>query len=240
MKNKLCLCDCRLQTCCEDTLSSYGIECIRVSPLDTLPSPVASHPDMIILPLGDKLIVSEYYIDRNPQLFSELVVRTGVQIVPAAAIPKAPYPSDIAFNALPMGKYLFGLASRLSSDVISNAEQLGMELISVKQGYSRCSVCKVSDEAAITSDVSLAAALSEKKLDVLVVSEGHILLPGYDYGFIGGASGVTQDNVFFCGNLCLHPDESKIDRFCRKHGKNPVSLSNEPLLDVGTLFFFDC
>ena len=62
-------------------------------------------------------------------------------------------------------------------------------------------------------------------------------LDGYDTGFIGGASGADDDAVYFCGDVSHHPDADAIKAFCQKHGKECVSLSDEELTDVGTLFF---
>jgi hypothetical protein len=95
----------------------------------------------------------------------------------------------------------------------------------------------VGDNAIITADPSIAKAVKEKGIDVLSVSPLGVRLDGYDYGFIGGASGTDEENVYFCGNIDLHPDSERIKAFCRKHGKNAVSLSDEPLYDYGTLIF---
>jgi hypothetical protein len=72
---------------------------------------------------------------------------------------------------------------------------------------------------------------------VLLISEGGIELCGYSHGFIGGAGGVTLDTAYFCGDIFSHPDGEKIKNFCHKHKKECISLSKEPLFDVGTLFF---
>ena len=105
------------------------------------------------------------------------------------------------------------------------------------QGYTKCSVCVVSDNAIITADRAIATACAAVGIDVLTVSEGHISLPPYNFGFIGGASCACGDNVYFCGSLDTHPDGESIKEFCKNHGKLAVSLSDGELQDVGSLFF---
>ena len=70
------------------------------------------------------------------------------------------------------------------------------------------------------------------------ISPGSVLLDGYDYGFIGGASGFDGRSLYFCGDVDLHPDGCAIRSFCDDHGIGCVSLSPLPLHDVGGIFFF--
>jgi hypothetical protein len=98
-------------------------------------------------------------------------------------------------------------------------------------------VCKVGERAAITSDTSLYKAMIADGYDALLISAGHIGITEYDTGFIGGCSGFDGERVYFSGNISLHPDAQAIKDFCAKHGMCAVSLSDEPLFDVGSLFF---
>jgi hypothetical protein len=87
----------------------------------------------------------------------------------------------------------------------------------------------------ITSDDGIARTLAGFGLEVLKISPGNIILPGLDYGFIGGASGmVSGDIIVFYGNLASHPDFRKIQDFVKSHGKGCMSLSHESLTDLGT------
>ena len=46
----------------------------------------------------------------------------------------------------------------------------------------------------------------------------------------------ASEEIFFCGDLCRHPDFEKIQAFCKKHDREAISLGKFPLLDVGTIF----
>ena len=72
---------------------------------------------------------------------------------------------------------------------------------------------------------------------MLLISSGDIKLEGYDYGFIGGASGKISDNtVVFFGNAEMHPYYSSIKELC---SRNKIAIKilckNMPLTDVGSI-----
>ena len=112
-------------------------------------------------------------------------------------------------------------------------------MIDVRQGYTKCSVCPIDENSIITADCGIAKKARQHGFDVLEVSNIGVNLDPLSCGFIGGASGVFHDAVYFCGNLDAHPDAESIKAFCKSHNKQTVSLSDEPLYDVGTMFFFE-
>ena len=226
---KKVLVDGRISQKCESTLISLGYAIIKLPPFPRLPAPVASHPDMLVFIDKNKLIChADYYPIAKAELES-----IGLEIVRTEEPIENVYPRDILFNAAKVGNCIFCKTDYISKEI----KKLEYKLIDIKQGYAKCSCCTVSDKAIITSDPSLERAAVSVGVDVLKISPAHIELPGYDTGFIGGASGVTDDFVVFCGNIDTHPDASKIKIFCKKHGKDTISLSDEPLFDLGTLFF---
>ncbi len=217
-----------------DSLGKYSDNIIVLPPFSALPSPVSSHADMLIFPAVKSGVIYTHaeYLAAEKEVFVELTDATGMRI---AAIPEKigrDYPRDVLLNALALGDNIVGKIDALSSAVLSEGKQ-----INTKQGYAKCSSCKVTENAVITEDSSIAKALLEVGADVLVIEKGYVSLRGFDCGFIGGASGCDSENVYFCGNIEARPDCDKIFDFCRKHGKNAVSLSRIPLTDVGTVFF---
>lgn len=217
-----------------DSLGKYSDNIIVLPPFSALSSPVSSHADMLIFPAVKSGVIYTHaeYLAAEKEVFVELTGATGMRI---AAIPEKigrDYPRDVLLNALALGDNIVGKIDALSSAVLSEGKQ-----INTKQGYAKCSSCKVTENAVITEDSSIAKALIGAGADVLVIEKGYVLLRGFDCGFIGGASGCDSENVYFCGNIEAHPDCDKIYDFCRKHGKNAVLLSQIPLTDVGTVFF---
>ncbi len=236
---KTALCDIRISEKCVKALRGLGYTVICLPPWDRLSSPVASHPDMLLFPIEDRVIVSSDYYSFAKNQIDELIKRTNKRLVLANDAASKDYPFDILFNALILGNRIYGKLSHLSRSVLRTAEELGYALSDTKQGYVKCSSLQVGERAVITADHGLADLFRKNGEDVLEISVGSILLPPYDYGFIGGASGVTEGEVLFCGDLRTHPDCERITLFCEKHGKRVLSLSDEPLLDVGSIFLFD-
>ena len=234
---KYVISDFRLPKKAQETLESLSFSVIKLPPFERLSPPVASHPDMLIF-FGDEIICHRDYYASNTNLIDKISHLSSFPLSLSDEEIDSDYPSDVLFNALPIGKYLFSKESSVSRLIKGYVERKGLTALNVRQGYSRCSVCKISESAAISADASLLSAIAAKGIDTLCISEGGVRLEPYDHGFIGGASGFFGDDVFFCGNIELHPDAERIKEFCKKHKKNVVSLSDEELIDVGTLFFF--
>ena len=126
----------------------------------------------------------------------------------------------------------------VSKGIISYANARGMDIIPTKQGYPACTVLAFGNSA-ITADCGMAKLLSENGVCVTLIENGEILLPPYEYGFIGGASGVYGSEVFFLGDIGTHRDAKKICDAIISEGFSPVSLSDEPLADLGRILFID-
>lgn len=234
----LAVTDCRITEDQKQTLCRYGHEVVTLPPSDTLPEGVASHPDMLIFILGKKIITSKNYYKSNRRAIDEILTYGQFELVLSSEELGEKYPNDVIFNAAKVGRYLIANTKYTAKEILLLADDNALTVIDIKQGYSKCSICVVSDSAVITSDSGIYKTLLEKTcLDVLKISEGFVDLPPYNYGFIGGATGEDFENVYFCGNLNTHPDGEKIKMFCEKHSKNAVSLSSGTLTDIGTIFF---
>ena len=198
---------------------------IGLPPSDRLDFPVASHPDMLVLPIGGRSIVvyREYY-----EKYRDIFDGKGFDVHLTDAAPGRKYPGDILLNFLIFGGSIIGRADMLPPEL----KALGLRPVAAKQGYARCSVC-LADGCAITADKTLADILTSMGADVLLLSPGGIKLDGYDYGFIGGASIVYRNEIIFFGNPSTHPDGEKIAVFADRHGLKVHSLSDGELTDFG-------
>lgn len=190
-------------------IKTLGHEVYAITGRGVLP-PVRCHADMFICRLTEDAIIS---------------AREG-ELTPG-------YPQEAACNALVMGRKLFCRIGSASPRLLGAAKASGIDTVPVKQGYAACSVCKVSDRAAITADSGMAAALECEGIDVLRIRPGHILLPGYDTGFIGGASALLDGTLIFFGNIFDHPDWPEMKQFITAHGVEYKYFDKIPLTDLG-------
>ena len=227
-----------LPKACIAQLRAYGFETIPLPADPRLPRPVASHPDMLLF-LSDQTLITDqtYFRDFARTQIEYICRKANLSLQLTDEPPAHQYPSDIRFNAARVGTHLFTHPTHTSPAVLSLARQHHWNIISTKQGYARCSVCPISDHALITSDPSIASSAKQNGLDVCEIHQGHISLPGYSYGFIGGCCGITNHLLFFSGSIDLHPDRDQMISFMRDHAITPISLSDEPLFDAGSLFF---
>lgn len=207
-------------------LSEY-VNVIKLPAFDSLPNPVSSHADMLVYQyqLNDSLLVHERYYNMNRDLF------TDVNVIVTDEFISDVYPHDILLNALNLNGVVYGKVDYISRYIKEEAA----EIVDIKQGYARCSVCRVSDTAIITADKNITLNLNVKNADVLLINEGFIRLNGYNYGFIGGASVKMGDKMLFFGDINKHPDCEKIVGFCEKYGVDVLSLSDEVLYDYGSM-----
>jgi len=220
-----------------EALIREGFTIFRLPPCPELSPPVCSHPDMLVLPLGDFLFTYESYYNKYPEVTESAAAFAGLKVATVKKPPESIYPGDIALNALVLSEYIFGLAGHIAEELLLYTQERGLVFTPVKQGYARCSCALLSSPAVITADPSLYRAAQEKGIEALLISKGGIKLPGYDCGFIGGASGLFGNCLYFAGDIKKHPDYSKMHRFALEHKTVPVSLSDKELIDIGGMIF---
>lgn len=207
-----------------EALKQDNFEVRLLAPFSALESPTDTHADMLLLDVNGKIFKHEdYLIDGEFESISEPM--------------GAKYPNDVPLNIAVVGSHAFCNVKHASKTVLKYLEDNGYTVHRVAQGYAHCSTCIVSDKAIITADEGIYTAACEIGINALLIAAGSISLPPYGYGFIGGASGVTDDAVYFCGSLEYHPDGERIRAFIEKYGKRVVELYDAPLTDVGGILF---
>ncbi len=149
------------------------------------------------------------------------------------------YPKNTRYCAVILEKYLICNLKHTAAEILRYADNLHLEKIHVNQGYTKCSCAVVDGRSIITSDEGIFKKLRGYDIDVLKITEGHVLLPGYDYGFIGGASGRVCDEMVFCGDLRAHPDFERICEFIEERGVKVKWFEGVPLTDIGSIIAED-
>ena len=199
-------------------LSSRGFAVSEFRTDGIVSGPLSCHPDMFMCKMGvsDDAEIISYFTQDEIRMSSE-------------------YPNDIPFNAACTGKYFIHNLKYTAPVLLKRAEELGFEQINVKQGYAKCSTLIVDEDSVITYDRGLGKACAAAGMDVLMITPGHVLLPGYDTGFIGGASGRIKDTVIFNGDLSAHPDFDPIKRFIEERGLSVKWFPEWPLTDIGSI-----
>jgi len=229
MKNVIV--DFRIQNEEKEYLISKGYNLLICPPSNLLYEAVQGHPDML-MHISDKNIVVHKSMNNE---FMQKLISQNYKVYKSNSTLKMKYPYNICLNSLSIGNLFVHSINFTDTKLLYLSKN--KKLINVNQGYTKCSTCIVNDHAIITSDVSIAKALSIEKIDVLLIPPGDILLPGLNYGFIGGASGLIEENVLaFYGHLDHYLYGTEVLKFLNKHMVEPVFLRAGKLIDRGSIF----
>lgn len=212
-----------------EALERRGVTVVATQRDSRLPGPVQFHPDLQTCPLPDK----QMFVLKNSPLQPALKA-LGFSLRETQCEPSGTYPGDALCGCFPWGPWLVGNPKAIDRAIAQEAQKQGLQPLPVRQGYSACSVALVDGESAITADQGMFQALRTKGFAVLLIRPGHIALPGYDTGFIGGCCGkLAPDKLAFAGALSSHPDGERMREFLHSRCVAPVELRESPLVDVG-------
>jgi len=228
--NKTLIVDSRINKEEKNYLISSGYNLLFFPASSLLYEAVCGHPDMLMHICGNNIVVHK---DIDIEFIQKLSSQ-NYNVHKSKLSLKIDYPYDISLNALSIGNLFVHSINFTDTCLLSFLKH--KKIINVKQGYTKCSTCIVNDHAIITSDSSIAKALSPLKVDVLLLPPGDILLPGLSYGFIGGATGLIEDNILaFYGHLDYYLYGKEVLGFLKKHRVEPVFLRNGKLIDRGSI-----
>lgn len=170
-------------------LEKYGVIAINCNRSMLIHNSTCSHADMLFNHLGGK----NFVVDKENDTFKNTLKDIGCNAVTIKEPIRGLYPDDCKLNCAVVGENLLCNTKTVDKSLLMYYKNNGYRIIDTKQGYTKCNVCIVNDRAIITSDMSIYENAS-KFLDVLLIESGHIKLYGYDYGFIGGATGLIDKN----------------------------------------------
>ncbi len=212
-------------------LISLDIKPIITVDSGNLDKRVSSHSDMLVFVSENKNL----YIDRSQKDNIDNFLTIGYNCRLLKNEVKSPYPDDCRLNTVLLGDKMF-YNDKATDLQITESCNKSLELINVNQGYIKCSVCPVTDNAFITDDISICNAAKNNGFDVLLITKGSVELNGFDYGFIGGCTGLIDKNkLLFNGDIGLHEDCDRIIDFLLKHNVEPVIIKDKPLYDIGSI-----
>jgi len=237
---KLAIVDCRMPDAAKNKLSMLGCYVIELMPDARLSEPIASHPDMILFHHKRTVITSSEYCERYPYVFEDISrLVPGLRLIFTEDAISSSYPSDARFNALALGRRLFCRKESISAAILDYAKSAELSVVPTKQGYPACTTLALSENAAISADRGMLHALRSEGVTAYEIENGDISLPPYEYGFIGGAAGLTDGKLLFIGDPEHHPSYKTIKQAADEEGLKIISLYDGELLDLGRIIFID-
>jgi hypothetical protein len=214
-------------------------------PINTSVDPrVSDHTDLSLFVSGAVYVAPNIYgsfVERLEEIQHTCTLHEGAskflldKLICGTKSLRKEYPHNIAYNAVKLKKHFFHKLEYTESKIL---ESIICDRIEINQGYTRCSTMVLTEGAVITEDAGLAQTYRNYGYDVLVIEKGHVVLPGFNYGFFGGTGGVIEDALVLNGALEYHPDEVAIRAFVHGLGLRIVELHNGPLIDCGSILYF--
>ncbi len=237
VRGRLVIVDARVGSDIIAGLEKLGLHIIKTTSCNKVHESIAYHPDIQVHILDRETIlvapdVADYYLEKLRDFKLNVIVgETSLGLS---------YPEDIPYNVARLGTCALHKFKYTDKILLRELETRGLDLIDINQGYAKCSLGLIGKNLGITSDLPTYKKLTGLGYDILLIEPGHIDLPGQEYGFIGGAMGsLNEDTVVFSGSLKDHPDFNKIQEFLNKYNKNTIFLSNNKILDIGTIMFLE-
>ncbi|QSX08301.1 hypothetical protein J0B03_10995 [Alkalibacter rhizosphaerae] len=211
---------------------------VTIPAYDVLYPAIQTHPDIQLCPLDRQTIVVQPDFDGETMKKLE---NLGVRVILGEKMLKAKYPADIPYNLAITENHYFHLKGAADPVCEAELQKRGKQLVPVRQGYTKCSTLILSEKGLVTADRSIWKEAVKAGYDVLLIEPGQIELAGMEYGFIGGATGVLEEEkkIFFCGHWSTHKMGRQMKEFAEARGYDCISLWEGPLLDIGSIFFLD-
>lgn len=194
---------------------------------NNLQNEVSRHTDMLLCHTGGNTVFVA------PSQDVSALQKEGFSVFYSDTLQKD-YPDDVKLNCAVSDKFFVCNEKSIDKKLYSFLIKTNRSPILTLQGYTKCSLCFIRENAAITDDISVFNALTRHGIDSLLISKGDIFLSDRHYGFFGGCTGKTdRDTLGITGELKYHKDCEKITLFCKKHEVKILELKKGKLTDIG-------
>ncbi|MBQ8545529.1 MAG: hypothetical protein IJ437_01150 [Clostridia bacterium] len=213
------------------------IKVISLPPYDKLDAPVSSHADMLMCVIDNNIFFYKDYYQKNSVLFKGVSEKYNVILTEKEC--KSDYPYDIGLNVLVIGKKIFCNKKHTAKEILDYANTSGYEIIDVKQGYSACSTLVINDNCAITGDKGMQKALEKECIKTTLISPNKIALNGYNHGFIGGSVGVSQNKLYFFGEVENIDEFAQIFSILKREKCEYIPIFSGKVCDFGGIKFLE-
>lgn len=188
---------------------------------------IEAHPDLLIRRLDSKTVA----VDSENFEYYEKYLECK-KIIEVEGI-RSPYPNHVKLN-FAVYKNLFIHNLKFTDEkVLEFYKERDFTFIDVKQGYTKCNLA-VGKNCLITSDVDIYEKLKDLT-NILLIDHKQIELRNFNYGFIGGCTGLVDGKLFFTGVLDGHSSKDKIIKFLEANNENFEFLTESTIIDIGSI-----
>ena len=220
---------------------------IFINPTSVTYNSISSHPDIFFFQKDDALI----YAPNAPKRIIKELKKRKIKLIEGKKEVGKKYPETVPYNAVGIGNLLIHNLKHTDETILSSYENH----INVNQGYTRCNLLALNENAFITSDVGIFNAVNSQqttdnslypheslvetygRTSVLYIDPKQIKLEGQKNGFFPGCCGVWRNNLIVCGSTKNLKEKAELDKFLKDNNFNLIELYDGDLIDVGSIFF---
>lgn len=207
-------------------LSEYGFNVVEALKIPQITDSTSTHPDMQFLYLGSNFALT---VDQSYAYYKSAFPELNIKSIGAV---HSPYPNDSLLNVTIVGNYCF--ATEKQWDIINRFTDFSP--IIIKQGYSKCNICILNENAIITSDKGIASKSQKHGIKTYFLPSDEIALTGYKNGFWGGCCGLLDNNkLLFNGNITTLSCYNDLIDILKKEKIEPVYHRAGELRDIGSI-----
>ena len=218
-----------------------------LNPTEITYNSISSHPDIFFFQKDDALI----YAPNAPKRIIKELKKRKIKLIEGKKEVGKKYPETVPYNAVGIGNLLIHNLKHTDETILSSYENH----INVNQGYTRCNLLALNENAFITSDVGIFNAVNSQqttdnslypheslvetygRTSVLYIDPKQIKLEGQKNGFFPGCCGVWKNNLIVCGSTKNLKEKAELDKFLKDNNFNLIELYDGDLIDVGSVFF---
>ncbi|SHG97221.1 hypothetical protein SAMN02745245_00194 [Anaerosphaera aminiphila DSM 21120] len=220
--------DCKISDNIKNALINKDLKLFYTKQNKALLEPINSHPDMLVRQLSKReLICDKSNLSYYKSIFNDY------DVLPTTNYLEEKYPRDIVLNYVVFKNYFIHNLNFTDKYVLNAYKKRNYKFINVTQGYTKCSVI-VGENSLITSDKIIYDKLKNLE-NILLIDHKQIILKGFDYGFIGGTSGLVNGEILFTGSLKKHSSYREIINFLELNNEKYYFLTDEDIVDFGSI-----
>ena len=210
-----------------------GAKVITPPSVDVMVPSMRRHADLGIVIVGEKKVVCA---PETYSYYNNALSPYGFLVIAGKKSIGSNYPEDSAYNVCIVGKKCFLNKSVCDTLLLDILISEGFEIVEVKQGYTKCSICPIDENSFITGDCAIAREGEKRGMDVLLIENNGISLPPYKNGFWGGSSGMGDyDTLLVNGDISLLPSGDKIRQFLDTKNIKIKKLKEGEVADIGSI-----
>lgn len=214
-----------------NNLEKLNVEPIIIPKCPILYEAIDGHVDIQLNVINNNTVIVQKDISES---FLETLKDKKINYILSKNSLSKNYPNDVILNALILPNFFIHNTKFTDENLINS--QKNKTIIDVKQGYTKCSILPLTNNALITTDKGIYNSLDKNIFDILLLPPGDILLPSLDYGFIGGTGGMISSNKLgIFGELKHYKYGDMVYDFLYKYDIEPISLKKGKLNDRGSL-----